>query len=941
MVTEHVLRQACRRLAGTRLQYFASFALEYALWVWLLVAAALLWRQLKRSGHHDRTSERPVERDRRVSLVVVLATIIVNIGYYTLIIGGDHFEYRVYSYLVALLWLSLLWMLNRLQLKPIKSALMFLLLLLLSWPIPWTHWSLTQDRWTEAETRKMFQPVAGEFPPVVRWYAETFDDLQGWLIDHSVCARHQAHKAFCRRQLERYPTRSAESPVPYPIYEVAAVGVAGWVLPKVAIIDVLGLNDYVVARSSAAPDRKRIMAHERTPPSGYLESFPINYAWLEDDRYGFIELETELTAQEIIDNETYWISRVVEGSDPESLTSLTNADIEIFHMNADTLPDIIAVTGSTIYGLINNHNRSFSVVTTDNTPGRYLDFPATAAGSPDEGESPDMAVGFLNDDDFPDLAVAGNKLFTGYGDGSFNAGQTVSFSFVAVSIGDVNHLAADARDDLVVVENDSVAVYLNQGGLNFAKSAEVCLDLEPYDLSSVHTSIDINLDGFVDVVATVAQNTGTDDVTLVTIAGGDGSGGLALLDTIMIDGTAPQVTLVDIDRDHYLDMVLSNASDGKLYIRYNDGSGHFDESDELTVGTGDDLYFALAAEDMDRDGQPDFVSGSAAGENLILSLNDLPDEPVLDDEMFITGYDYVDVSVTNPNGFVISRSVQTVAGSDYYRLQAGGDDAVDVRLYDYNLQYGDYRIVVVEEPDMPSGSTWSMGIGIDGSQRRSVALNYSLSVPDKAAWATPLQPFIFYYTVEEVSSIYPENGKRTSDHQPTFNWSGLVADDPGGTEYQFQLHRYHDFSNPLLIHDVTTSTASEFTPDTPLGTDSVFYWRFLTSSDLGITYTDTSHTFAAYIICCSGRVGDANNNGAHEPTIGDIIAMIDAKFVTGTCDGVIACLLEADINQSGGIDPTCDDITIGDIIILIDYLFITGKDNWDEGYGLGNLPPCM
>jgi len=85
--------------------------------------------------------------------------------------------------------------------------------------------------------------------------------------------------------------------------------------------------------------------------------------------------------------------------------------------------------------------------------------------------------------------------------------------------------------------------------------------------------------------------------------------------------------------------------------------------------------------------------------------------------------------------------------------------------------------------------------------------------------------------------------------------------------------------------------------------------------------------------CCLDRVGDANNSGDDEPTIGDVSTIIDAKFITGTCDGIIDCLLEADINQSGGADPICGDITIGDISTLIDYLFITGPE-------LG-LPECL
>jgi hypothetical protein len=76
--------------------------------------------------------------------------------------------------------------------------------------------------------------------------------------------------------------------------------------------------------------------------------------------------------------------------------------------------------------------------------------------------------------------------------------------------------------------------------------------------------------------------------------------------------------------------------------------------------------------------------------------------------------------------------------------------------------------------------------------------------------------------------------------------------------------------------------------------------------------------------CCDARVGDANSSGEDEPTIGDISVMIDAKFISGSCVGILNCFEEADVNQSGTVTPDCDDITIGDISTLIDYLFITG-----------------
>ena len=55
--------------------------------------------------------------------------------------------------------------------------------------------------------------------------------------------------------------------------------------------------------------------------------------------------------------------------------------------------------------------------------------------------------------------------------------------------------------------------------------------------------------------------------------------------------------------------------------------------------------------------------------------------------------------------------------------------------------------------------------------------------------------------------------------------------------------------------------------------------------------------------CCNGRVGNALYGCGDEPTIADLAAIIDAKFITGTCDGIIDCLAEADINQSGGSNP--------------------------------------
>ncbi|MCX6835520.1 MAG: hypothetical protein NTW07_10375, partial [candidate division Zixibacteria bacterium] len=76
-------------------------------------------------------------------------------------------------------------------------------------------------------------------------------------------------------------------------------------------------------------------------------------------------------------------------------------------------------------------------------------------------------------------------------------------------------------------------------------------------------------------------------------------------------------------------------------------------------------------------------------------------------------------------------------------------------------------------------------------------------------------------------------------------------------------------------------------------------------------------------VYCEGRVGNANGLGTYpnEVTISDVQTLITAKFIVGKCDGIIACLAEAHVNQSGGANPTCKDISIGDVQTLVNHLF--------------------
>ena len=65
----------------------------------------------------------------------------------------------------------------------------------------------------------------------------------------------------------------------YPVLAVPCVGVMGWVFPRINVLDLLGLNDYVIARTPTDPSESRTprrMAHERPAPRGYVEAFAPN-----------------------------------------------------------------------------------------------------------------------------------------------------------------------------------------------------------------------------------------------------------------------------------------------------------------------------------------------------------------------------------------------------------------------------------------------------------------------------------------------------------------------------------------------------------------------------------------------------------------------------------------------------------------------------------------
>jgi arabinofuranosyltransferase len=79
-----------------------------------------------------------------------------------------------------------------------------------------------------------------------------------------------------------------------------SVGIFAWTLPHVAILDLFGLNDRVIAHRPPVAGKERLMAHDRQPPPGYIECFRPNVWFVPGRGIRFVNREAALTDADIV-----------------------------------------------------------------------------------------------------------------------------------------------------------------------------------------------------------------------------------------------------------------------------------------------------------------------------------------------------------------------------------------------------------------------------------------------------------------------------------------------------------------------------------------------------------------------------------------------------------------------------------------------------------------
>jgi len=582
---------------------------------------------------------------------------------------------------------------------------------------------------------------------------------------------------------------------------------------------------------------------------------------------------------------------------------------------------------------------------------------SVAGGDLDSDGDEDLVVANRDSDDISVLLGVGNGIYQPVV--NYPAGDAPALVVLC-------QLNNDSHLDLAVAnaDSDDISVLIGNGDGTFQAAISVPAGDSPWSVCGG----DLDDDGAVDL----AVANGTSNTVTVHINNGDATFQTPVEYPV---GNAPRSVLAaDLNGDPYPDLAVSRRYSGNVSILLNNGDGTFYEAGSYSTGT----YPAnVSAGHFDSDADLDLAVVNSLSNNVSVLLNN-GDATFSAAVSYATGANPQKGSVGDLNGDGYDDLAVPNGNSSSVSILIGNGDGTFQTAVDYNTGAGPTSTHCVDTdgdgaPDVVvTNSLWN-NISIlisngDGTMADHVALGHvshplrpigllrtsSIQMAHHLALVatggtyqgeTLLEPA----TVEQImANHFPDVYE---DPTPWgLGWQRLTVNGEivwgmqGGLPGALSLA----YVNPVNGNGAVLASNLYLNS----GHADIFDMLMAFSEDVDgdgvliaddncpLTYNPTQSDLngngigdACDVGCCLSRVGDANGSGSDEPTISDISVLIDAKFITGTCDGVVGCPPEADINQSGGAEPTCDDITIGDISILIDYLFITGST-------LG-LPDCL
>lgn len=286
-------------------------------------------------------------------------------------------------------------------------------------------------------------------------------------------------------------------------------------------------------------------------------------------------------------------------------------DIAVGDVNRDGKLDIVtANTGSNdVTVLLGNGKRGF----------------LRAPGSPfDAGPAPHLvALGDFNRDDKVDLALTShdsNDVIVLFGNGRGGFAFAPGSPFPALRgtrphnhglvLGDVNR---DGNLDITTANQDasSVSVLLGngKGGFTPAPSSPVPVGREPY----LHGLGDVNGDGTLDLITPNVRGNN------VTVLLGNGKGGFTAApgSPYPVKHRPYFVAVGDVNGDHKLDLITTHDDITLVSVLLGDGSGGFARAPGSPFDAGQ-RGWKVALGDVNRDGRMDLVTGTSGSAVAVL-----------------------------------------------------------------------------------------------------------------------------------------------------------------------------------------------------------------------------------------------------------------------------------------------------------------------------------
>ena len=261
-------------------RYLASGALETGLYLWLPLAggaAVAAWR-----------------RRRSLALVLPLGCVAAHMLYLARV-GGDFFELRpmdVYWPLLALPAAAALVQLGAAAARfvprvPAPAWTLVLLAPVLAYAGAMQAALLVEGSRIEVYKLNLHPAIEPQSPalalpgmPVLnRWAKRLRREMKPRYVGWRFAG--YGHRNFARQGLRLWAPWAALGRGTIPPDATAAeraIGIYGYYLPDLRIVDKDGLTDAVVARAPVdTPNQRRKMAHDRRPPPGYLEARKVNF----------------------------------------------------------------------------------------------------------------------------------------------------------------------------------------------------------------------------------------------------------------------------------------------------------------------------------------------------------------------------------------------------------------------------------------------------------------------------------------------------------------------------------------------------------------------------------------------------------------------------------------------------------------------------------------